>query len=120
MKCSAPLAAPLAAPVAAPHAAADDAGLSAGLAALAHPVRLTILRHLAEHDACCCREVVERIDLAQSTVSQHLKVLVAAGLVLYEPQNRRSRYTVNRPALDRLSGQMGALVIACRAGRSAG
>ncbi|MFN3548063.1 MAG: ArsR/SmtB family transcription factor [Mesorhizobium sp.] len=90
-----------------------DAELAAGLAALAHPARLKILRHLAQHDACCCREVVERIDLAQSTVSQHLKVLVSAGLVLYEPQNRRSRYTVNRPALERLAGQVGALLTAC-------
>jgi DNA-binding transcriptional ArsR family regulator len=92
---------------------ADDAGLSAGLAALAHPVRLAILRHLARHDACCCREVVERIDLAQSTVSQHLKVLVSAGLVHYEPQARRSRYTVDRPALDRLARRMGALLDDC-------
>ncbi len=91
----------------------DDASLSAGLAALAHPVRLAILRHLASHDACCCREVVERIDLAQSTVSQHLKVLVSAGLVHYEPQARRSRYTVDRAALDRLARRMGALLDDC-------
>ncbi len=90
-----------------------DADLAAALGALAHPARLAILRHLAQHEACCCREVVERIDLAQSTVSQHLKVLVAAGLVLYEPQNRRSRYTVNRPALDRLARRVGAALGAC-------
>jgi ArsR family transcriptional regulator len=94
-----------------------DAALAGALAALGHPARLAILRHLAQHEACCCREVVERIDLAQSTVSQHLKVLVSAGLVLYEPQNRRSRYTVNRPALDRLADQVGTLLIACCAGR---
>ena len=90
-----------------------DAELAAALGALAHPARLAILRHLAQHEACCCREVVERIDLAQSTVSQHLKVLVSAGLVLYEPRNRSSRYTVNRPALDRLARQAGALLTSC-------
>jgi ArsR family transcriptional regulator len=95
----------------------DDAALSTGLAALAHPVRLAILRHLARHDACCCGEIVRRIDLAQSTVSQHLKVLVSAGLVHYEPQARRSRYTVNRPALDRLAGRVGALLGDCCAAR---
>ena len=93
--------------------ATGDAALAAALAALGHPARLAILRHLAQHDACCCREVVERIDLAQSTVSQHLKVLVSAGLVLYEPQNRRSRYTVNRPALDRLAREVGTLITSC-------
>lgn len=87
--------------------------LATGLAALAHPARLKILRHLSAQDACCCREIVERIDLAQSTVSQHLKVLVDAGLVLYEPENRRSRYSANRPAIARLSRDVGALLSAC-------
>ena len=93
--------------------ASGDARLAGALAALGHPARLAILRHLAQHEACCCREVVERIDLAQSTVSQHLKVLVEAGLVLYEPQNRRSRYTVDRPALARLSREVGSLLSSC-------
>ena len=92
---------------------ARDADLAAALGALAHPARISILRHLAQHEACCCRDVVERIDLAQSTVSQHLKVLVSAGLVLYEPQNRRSRYSVNRPVLDLLSRQVGVLLTSC-------
>ncbi|APH71742.1 ArsR/SmtB family transcription factor [Aquibium oceanicum] len=87
--------------------------LARELAALAHPARLKILRHLSAQDACCCREIVEQIDLAQSTVSQHLKVLVEAGLVLYEPQNRRSRYTVDRPALARLSREVGSLLSSC-------
>ncbi|MEX0408381.1 metalloregulator ArsR/SmtB family transcription factor [Aquibium sp. LZ166] len=87
--------------------------LARELAALAHPARLKILRHLSARDACCCREIVEQIDLAQSTVSQHLKVLVEAGLVLYEPENRRSRYTVDRPALARLSREVGSLLSSC-------
>ena len=50
--------------------------MAARLAALSHPARLRILRHLSGRGACCCKEVVEQLDLAQSTVSQHLKVLV--------------------------------------------
>ena len=96
-----------------PDGAATAAGMAARMAALGHPARLAILRHLATRDACCCKDVVLRMDLAQSTVSQHLKVLVSAGLVLYEPQNRSSRYTVNRPALDRLARQAGALLTSC-------
>jgi len=53
-----------------------DNSIAAGLAALSHPARLRIVRHLSGAKACCCRDVVERLDLAQSTVSQHLKVLV--------------------------------------------
>lgn len=73
------------------------------LAALSHPARLQILRHLAGAEACCCKDVVERFDLAQSTVSQHLKILVEAGLVDFAPERQRSRYTVNRERLADLS-----------------
>ena len=55
--------------------------LAGKLAALSHPARIGILLHLAGSGPCCCKQVVERFDLAQSTVSQHLKVLVDAGLV---------------------------------------
>lgn len=87
--------------------------IAAGFAALGHPARLTILRHLASHDACCCGDVVARVELAQSTVSQHLKVLVAAGLVRFEPENRRSRYSIDRDALARLGGAIGDLTRTC-------
>ncbi len=80
------------------------------LAALAHPARIEILKHIAASRFCCCREVVDHLDLAQSTVSQHLKILVAAGLVRFEPDRQRSRYEVDRAALaaqDRLWGLQG-------------
>ncbi len=91
--------------------------LAAQLAALGHPARIRILRHLARQDACCCREIVDCIDLAQSTVSQHLKVLVAAGLVRYEPENRRSRYTLDRSAVAYLSDAVDDLLATCCAKR---
>ncbi len=49
--------------------------------ALGHPVRLAILRILLERDECVCGDVCAAFPLAQSTVSQHLKVLREAGLV---------------------------------------
>ncbi len=78
----------------------QDEQLAADLFALAHPVRLAIVRHLAEADACCNKDVVTRVGLAQSTVSQHLKILVEAGLVRYTPDRQRSRYSL---APERLS-----------------
>ena len=83
------------------------------LAALAHPARIAILRHLAERDACCCKDVVARMDLAQSTVSQHLKILVEAGLICYAPEKQRSRYTVDRAALAALSHSVTGLLKSC-------
>jgi DNA-binding transcriptional ArsR family regulator len=87
--------------------------VAAKLAALAHPARITILRQLASRDACCCKDVVERLDLAQSTVSQHLKILVEAGLVCYAPEKQRSRYSLDRQALADLSQSVTGLLKSC-------
>jgi DNA-binding transcriptional ArsR family regulator len=87
--------------------------LAVKLAALSHPARLQILRYLAGADACCCKDVVECLDLAQSTVSQHLKVLVEAGLVDFAPERQRSRYTVNRGRLSALSRALEAFFDNC-------
>ena len=108
--------------IAAPSAAtADNADsvrqLAARMAALGHPARVEIIRHLGRAESCCCREVVENFDLAQSTVSQHLKVLVEAGLVTFTPDRQRSRYRVDRDALAGLSASMAALVATCCSGR---
>jgi DNA-binding transcriptional ArsR family regulator len=91
----------------------DSHELAARLAALAHPARIEILRHLAAHRSCCCGQVVERLDLAQSTVSQHLKTLVAAGLVRFEADGQRSRYAVNKEALAAISGALAAFTRSC-------
>lgn len=80
-----------------------DAEAARVLAALAHPARLAILRQLGRRDACCCKDIVSRLDLAQSTVSQHLKVLVEAGLVAYRPERQSSRYSLVPGALTRAS-----------------
>lgn len=91
----------------------DDDALAGALTAIGHPARLSILRELAAREACCCKDVVERLDLAQSTVSQHLRVLVEAGLVCYEPDNRRSRYSLNRAGLKTLNESVAALLHTC-------
>ncbi|MBK9420667.1 MAG: winged helix-turn-helix transcriptional regulator [Flavobacteriales bacterium] len=49
--------------------------------ALAHPARVSILRLLAGKRSCVCGDIVDELPLAQSTVSQHLKELKAAGLI---------------------------------------
>ena len=62
---------------------------------------------------CCCKDVVGTVDLAQSTVSQHLKVLVEAGLVRYAPDRQRSRYEIDRAAVASLSKAVGGLLDSC-------
>ena len=87
--------------------------LAGRFAALAHPARLDILRHLAEMECCGCKDVVSRLDLAQSTVSQHLKVLVDAGLVRLTPNGQRWLYAIDRDALAGLSTSFGELLSTC-------
>lgn len=89
----------------------DEALLTARLAALAHPARLRILEILAARGRCVCGAIVEVVPLAQSTVSQHLKVLKEAGLVRGTIDGRRSCYCLDpvaleatRRALERLLG----------------
>lgn len=94
-------------------ACCDREAIAGKLAALSHPKRIEILQHLAGVNACCCKDVVERLDLAQSTVSQHLKILVEAGLVRLTPERQRSRYEVDRAAIAALSGDVSGLLVAC-------
>ncbi len=94
-----------------------DRQLAARMAALSHPARIEIVRHLAQAESCCCRDVVQKFDLAQSTVSQHLKILVEAGLVTFTPDRQRSRYQIDRVALAGLGASVSTLVSSCCAGR---
>lgn len=79
------------------------------LKALAHPARLEIVRQLQERECCCCGDFCATLDLAQSTVSQHLELLRKAGLVEYQPEGTRSRYRLNRQSFLALAGAIGAV-----------
>jgi ArsR family transcriptional regulator, arsenate/arsenite/antimonite-responsive transcriptional repressor len=61
--------------------ATDDARLLALFKALANPVRYRMVRYMVDHPQCITGELADFADLAQSTASQHLAVLRAAGLV---------------------------------------
>ena len=94
----------------------DDAELATRLGALSHPARIEILRCLARANSCCCGEGVGKLDLAQSTVSQHLKVLVAAGLVRFEAEGQRSRYAIDHMALKAVAEMLACFASSCCSG----
>lgn len=73
-----------------------DDDLATVMRALGHPVRLTILRTLAQKqkDRCCCMDVMAGLTLAQSTVSQHIKVLLDAGLIERRSEGTRNCYSL--------------------------
>jgi ArsR family transcriptional regulator len=62
---------------------------------LAHPARLEIIRILSEQppeERCICGDLVNALPLAQSSVSQHLKVLKETGWVQGEVDGPRVCY----------------------------
>jgi ArsR family transcriptional regulator len=93
-------------PVVYPDVEREQALRMAAIAkALADPVRLQLIDVLRKHagKVCVC-ELVPLFDLAQPTVSHHLKVLRQAGLVESERQGLWAYYHVLPGALDELAG----------------
>jgi ArsR family transcriptional regulator len=87
---------------------ADDE-LAALAKALGHPARVQIMRLLVRREACICGDIVDELPLAQSTVSQHLKVLKEAGLIRGEIDGPRVCYCVEPRTLRRLKALIGSL-----------
>ena len=56
---------------------------------------------------------LKRLPLAQSTVSQHLKVLLEAGLITHERNMPRSTYRLNHDALRSVARELNAIVDQC-------
>jgi ArsR family transcriptional regulator, arsenate/arsenite/antimonite-responsive transcriptional repressor len=79
-----------------------DIELAALAWALAHPARVQLLRILLARGGCVCGELVGVMDLAQSTVSQHLKILREAGLIRGEVDGPRICYCANPARLQDL------------------
>jgi len=77
--------------------------------ALGHLARVKIVRILIRRNACICSDIVEELPLAQSTVSQHLKVLKEAGLIRGDVDSPRVCYCIEPRALRRLRALIGGL-----------
>ena len=67
--------------------------------AMAHPARVRIVRLLLTRKSCVCGEIVDEMPLAQSTVSQHLKILKESGLVQGEIDGPRVCYCIDKEQL---------------------
>jgi len=79
-----------------------DEELARLAAALGHPARIRILRFLMEQRECFAGAIVDHLPLAQSTVSQHLKVLREAGLVRGEVDGLHICYCADESRLARV------------------
>lgn len=70
--------------------------------ALGHPARVRILRMLSRKEARGCSQIVDELPLAQSTVSEHLRILKEAGLIRSSQEGPRVGYCIDFDGLRRL------------------
>ena len=77
----------------------ENAKLAALAKALGHPARLGIIKMLHERQSCIGCDIVEVIGLAQSTTSEHLRILKNAGIITGEIESPRVCYSLNPTAL---------------------
>ncbi len=82
--------------------------------ALAHPARIRILRLLQATPGCIGGTIVDAVGLAQSTVSEHLRILRAAGVISGEIDGPRVCYALNPKALSVLADFVASLKAADR------
>lgn len=64
--------------------------------AMSHPARIAIVTLLMERGRLCCGEIVSVIPLAQATVSQHLRELIGAELLIAENCGQKVCYELDR------------------------
>jgi ArsR family transcriptional regulator len=83
----------------------DEASATATLfSALGNPARVKIVNLLAssKEPVCLCN-LIEPLGLAQATVSEHLKRLVEAGLLVREERGKWSYFSLNTEAFARVA-----------------
>lgn len=91
----------------------NEVRLAHMLKALGNPIRFQIMKTLAERQSCITQEIVETTPLAQSTVSQHLKVLREAGLIQGEIEGPATCYCINAAAVRWLKEQLDGWLPGC-------
>lgn len=70
--------------------------------AIGHPARVRILRMLSRKEAHVCSQIVDELPLAQSTVSEHLRILKESGLIRSSQDGTRIGYCINFETLRKL------------------
>ena len=83
------------------------------LKALGNPVRFGIVEFLAERQVCITNDIVLNTPLAQSTISQHLKVLREAGLIRGEIEGPATCYCLDLEGITFLKEQISAWLPEC-------
>ena len=75
--------------------------------ALSDPARLRIVEAMKSGE-CAVNDIVERMDIHQSGVSRHLRILADAGIVQMRPDGQRRLYSLRKEAFDELEAWVAA------------
>jgi len=86
----------------------DDIALIAK--ALSHPARIQIIRLLLSKKSCIGGDIVDVVGLAQSTVSEHLRILKASGIITGEITRPRVCYSLNPLRLNHFKDFLGLIL----------
>ena len=89
--------------------AAIDEDIAVVAKALGHPARIRIVRLLLEKRSCIGWDIVDAVGLAQSTVSEHLRILKSAGIITGEIERPRVCYSLNANSLVPLATLLNAV-----------
>jgi ArsR family transcriptional regulator, arsenate/arsenite/antimonite-responsive transcriptional repressor len=87
----------------------DETETAAIAKALGHPARIQIVRLLLEKQSCFGCDMVDEVKLAQSTVSEHLRILKSAGIITGEIERPRVCYSLNPDSLMPLAALLNAV-----------
>lgn len=74
-----------------PHEIAGGAEL---LKVLGSPVRLGVVVALGDHGEQCVHELTDRLEVSQPLMSQHLRVLRSANLIIGRREGKEVRYAI--------------------------
>jgi DNA-binding transcriptional ArsR family regulator len=100
------------------HPNVDDIDLATVLRALGDPVRLTIVRLLAEEGEQNCATLQAKLDMPVSTCSYHLRLLREAGVTRTRAEGTERHVSLRREDLDRLYPGLLDVIVSPRAKRS--
>jgi ArsR family transcriptional regulator len=69
--------------------------------ALSDPNRLLIIDYLLESERCAC-EILERLQISQSTLSYHMKILCDSAIVNARKEGKWMHYSLNKDKIEKL------------------
>lgn len=70
--------------------------------ALGHPARIAVIEYLIKVNSCICGDIVNKLPLAQPTISQHFKELKNAGIIRGNIEGSSVCYCVDEKAMEKL------------------